>query len=52
MFQIVEAVTGTVTRYAEQYGPKAALAVLVVVGGGVALRLLYRAVSGGNQGGA
>jgi hypothetical protein len=52
MFQIVEALTGTVTRHAEQHGSKVALAVLVLVGCGAALRLLYRAVSGGSSGGA
>jgi hypothetical protein len=50
MFQVVEAVTGTATRYAEQYRPKVALAVVALVGCGVAFRLLYRAVSGGQGG--
>jgi hypothetical protein len=51
MFQIVEALTNTATRFADQYGAKAAVAVLVFVGVGVALRLLYRAASGGGSNG-
>jgi hypothetical protein len=40
MPQIVEAITSTTLRFAEEYGTKVALAVLAFVACGVALRLL------------
>ena len=47
MFQIIESITDTCVRLGERYGPMVALAVLVVAGGGVALHVLRRVLSGG-----
>jgi hypothetical protein len=47
--QILEALTETCIRLGEKYGPLVALAVLGFVGCGVALRVLYRVLSGSKR---
>jgi hypothetical protein len=49
MFQIVEALTTTLTRFIDNHGPKVALGVLAVIGIGIALKVLHRVVSAGRS---
>ena len=51
MLQIIESLTETSVRLGEKYGPKVVLVVLVVVGCGVILQVLRRALSGGTKAG-
>ena len=46
MLQIVDSVVGTVTRFVDAHGPKVVIGVLIVLGVGVALKVLHRALTG------
>lgn len=45
MFQIVEAITTTITRLIDQHGSKIVLGVVALVAAGVALKMLLWAAS-------
>jgi hypothetical protein len=46
MFQIVESVVGTLTKFIDAYGLKVVIGAAVVVGVGIVLTVLRRAVLG------
>jgi hypothetical protein len=50
MFQIVEALTNTVTKFVDDHGLKVVIGVLAVVGVGLVLKLISRVSGGGGQG--
>jgi hypothetical protein len=50
MYQIVESVVGTVSRFIDAHGTKVAIGVVAVLGGGIVLKVLHRILTGRGSG--
>jgi hypothetical protein len=46
MFQIVESVVSTLTKFTDAHGPKVVIGVLGIVGVGIVLKILHRVLTG------